>query len=66
MRDYLRANPAACRAYQLLKERTAALFPTSVEGYLYLKEPFFQLLYEAASLWAKQVGWAAPVESPRS
>jgi GrpB-like predicted nucleotidyltransferase (UPF0157 family) len=56
-RDYLRANPTACQEYGLLKRRAAAIFPTSIAGYLYLKEPVFHLLYQAATLWADQVGW---------
>ncbi|WP_324678268.1 GrpB family protein [Hymenobacter sp. GOD-10R] len=56
-RDYLRANSAACQEYGLLKRRAAAIFPNSIAGYLYLKEPVFHLLYQAAALWADQVGW---------
>jgi len=56
-RDYLRANTAACEEYELLKCRAAAVFPNSIEGYLYLKEPVFHLVYQAAVLWADQVGW---------
>ena len=57
-RDYLRANAPARAAYELLKNRAAELFPTSIDGYLYLKEPMFYLIYHAADLWAQQVGWA--------
>ncbi|RTQ48876.1 GrpB family protein [Hymenobacter gummosus] len=59
-RDYLRASPRARAEYELLKSRAAALFPRSIEGYLYLKEPVFHLVFEAASLWAAQVGWQLP------
>lgn len=59
-RDYLRTEPAARAAYDLLKQRAAALFPQSIEGYLYLKEPGFYLIYQAADRWAAQTGWAAP------
>ncbi|GAB2865747.1 GrpB family protein [Hymenobacter ruber] len=60
MRDYLRAEPSACHAYGLLKARAAALFPHSIDGYLYLKEPAFYLLYSAAEFWARHVGWQCP------
>ncbi len=59
-RDYLRAEPAACAEYGLFKQRAAALFPTSIDGYLYLKEPVFHLVYQAAEQWAAAAGWQAP------
>ncbi|MDF7814972.1 GrpB family protein [Hymenobacter sp. YC55] len=57
MRDYLRAHWPACQAYGLLKQRAAALFANSIEGYLYIKEPVFHLLCHAAESWAAQSGW---------
>jgi GrpB-like predicted nucleotidyltransferase (UPF0157 family) len=56
-RDYLRASEAVRDAYELLKHRAARLFPDSIEGYLFLKEPVVHIIYEAASLWAERVGW---------
>jgi len=56
-RDYLRASEAVRDEYELLKHRAARLFPDSIEGYLFLKEPVFHIIYEAASLWAERVGW---------
>lgn len=63
MRDYLRAQPAARQAYGLLKQRAATLFPYSIEGYLYIKEPVFHLLYQAATEWAEQARWQPPAEA---
>ncbi|GAB3298043.1 GrpB family protein [Hymenobacter tenuis] len=62
LRDYLRAQPAARQAYGLLKQRAAAVFPRSIAGYLYLKEPVFYLLYQAATAWAEQTNWQLPEE----
>ncbi|MCC3158451.1 GrpB family protein [Hymenobacter sp. 15J16-1T3B] len=62
-RDYLRAEPAARDEYALLKQRAAALFPTSIEGYLYLKEPVFHLIYQAATHWAALTGGQQPAEA---
>jgi GrpB-like predicted nucleotidyltransferase (UPF0157 family) len=56
-RDYLRAAPPARAAYERLKYRAAALFPEDIDGYLALKDPALRLVYEAAALWAAQVGW---------
>ena len=63
-RDYLRASPAARDQYGELKRRAAALFPRSIDGYLFLKEPVFHLLYQAAELWAEKTGWHLPLENP--
>ncbi|TGE26125.1 GrpB family protein [Hymenobacter aquaticus] len=59
-RDYLRASPRARAEYGLLKQRAAHLFPDSIDGYLFLKEPVFHLIYEAAELWATAVAWQLP------
>jgi GrpB-like predicted nucleotidyltransferase (UPF0157 family) len=57
-RDYLRASMVVREEYESLKQRAAQLFPDSIDGYLYLKEPVFHIIYEAACLWASTVGWA--------
>ncbi|MDO7852032.1 GrpB family protein [Hymenobacter convexus] len=56
-RDYLRANAPARQEYEMLKSRAAAVFPESIDGYLFLKEPVFHLIYQAAECWARQVRW---------
>ena len=57
-RDYLRASSSMRDEYQLLKLRAAEVFPESIDGYLFLKDPVFHMIYEAASLWARYEGWA--------
>jgi GrpB-like predicted nucleotidyltransferase (UPF0157 family) len=57
-RDYLRASGPVRAEYELLKRRAAQLFPDSIDGYLFLKDPVFHIIYEAAELWASAVGWA--------
>ncbi len=56
-RDYLRASPVTREAYQLIKERLAAIFPESVDGYLYIKDPLMDLMFAAAAVWAEATGW---------
>ncbi|GAB3325973.1 GrpB family protein [Hymenobacter humi] len=56
-RDYLCAEAPARDEYGELKRRAAALFPNSIDGYLFLKEPVFHLVYQAAELWAEKTGW---------
>jgi GrpB-like predicted nucleotidyltransferase (UPF0157 family) len=62
-RDYLRANEPARAEYGLLKQRAAALFPNSIDGYLFLKEPVFHLVYQGAELWAEKVDWLPNAET---
>lgn len=66
-RDYLRSSPEACMAYRQIKERLAQLFPNTIEGYLFIKDPVMDLLYVSAENWAKQVGWGSinPVNQVR-
>lgn len=52
-RDYLRSSSVTRDAYQVIKERLAKLFPNSIEGYLYIKDPLMDLMFEAAEQWAK-------------
>ena len=56
-RDYLRHNSNVRQAYELIKRRLAEIFPESIDGYLYLKDPMMDIMYEAALLWAKGTGW---------
>lgn len=58
-RDYLRSSDNARKAYEKIKYRLAALFPESIEGYLYIKDPVMDLIYEGAVHWATHTGWAA-------
>jgi GrpB-like predicted nucleotidyltransferase (UPF0157 family) len=57
-RDYLRSSEEVRAEYQLLKRRAAQLFPDSIDGYLFLKDPVLHIIYEAASLWAEKVSWS--------
>ena len=56
-RDYLRASEAVAAEYEVLKRRAAQLFPDNIDGYLYLKDPVFHIIYEAARQWSQAVGW---------
>jgi GrpB-like predicted nucleotidyltransferase (UPF0157 family) len=57
VRDYLRSSEVVRREYEMLKRRAAQLFPDSIDGYLFLKDPVLHIIYEAASLWADKVHW---------
>ncbi len=56
-RDYLRASEVSRKGYQLIKQRLATLFPQSIDGYLYIKDPVMDLIYEAAEHWAAKINW---------
>jgi GrpB-like predicted nucleotidyltransferase (UPF0157 family) len=56
-RDYLRASPAVRAEYEIIKRRVAELFPESIDGYMFLKDPVLHIINEAATLWATMVGW---------
>ena len=56
-RDYLRSSELVRSEYEILKRRASQLFPDSIDGYLFLKDPFLHIIYEAASLWAEKVQW---------
>ena len=56
-RDYLRASTAVRAEYEVVKRRAAQLFPESIDGYSFLKDPIVRIIYEAATLWATMVGW---------
>jgi GrpB-like predicted nucleotidyltransferase (UPF0157 family) len=57
-RDYLRSSERVRAEYELVKRRAAHLFPDSIDGYLFVKDPVLHIIYEAASLWAEKVGWS--------
>ncbi|HRQ40728.1 MAG TPA: GrpB family protein [Chloroflexota bacterium] len=56
-RDYLRTHPIMRDGYALIKMRLAEIFPDSVDGYLYIKDPLMDMLFAAAQEWAQATGW---------
>ena len=63
-RDFLRASPSVRAHYETVKRRAAALFPTNIDGYIWLKDAPIQVIHEAAQCWAARAGWRPPVEVP--
>ena len=56
-RDYLRSSREARLAYEAIKKNLATLFPQSIDGYLYIKDPVMDLVYSGAVEWAKAHKW---------
>ena len=56
-RDFLRSNAAARRAYGEVKQRAAKIFPENIDGYLFIKEPVMDLIFQSAERWALETSW---------
>ena len=56
-RDFLRSNATVRTAYEVVKRRLANIFPECIDGYLYIKDPLMDIIYEAALIWAKESDW---------
>lgn len=56
-RDFLRSSEMARNTYGKLKVRLAEVFPDSIDGYLYIKDPMMDIIYCAAETWAKSTKW---------
>lgn len=56
-RDFLRSNATVRSAYEIVKKRLAEIFPECIDGYLYIKDPFMDAVYEGALLWACSLRW---------
>ena len=56
-RDYLRCHAFERDVYCKIKQRLSEIFPSQIEGYLYIKDPVMDLLYNQAKRWAKQTNW---------
>jgi len=56
-RDFLRANKNVRIAYERIKRRLVEIFPESIDGYLYIKDPLMDIIYEGAESWASTVDW---------
>lgn len=58
-RDYLRTHPLLRDGYGVIKMRLAEIFPDSIDGYLYIKDPLMDMLFAAAQDWAYTTNWTA-------
>lgn len=56
-RDFLRANTTVRMAYERIKRRLTEIFPESIGGYLYIKDPLMDIIYEGAESWAQNSDW---------
>jgi GrpB-like predicted nucleotidyltransferase (UPF0157 family) len=57
-RDYLRVHPKAALSVELIKRQLARHHADDIEAYYDIKDPVYDLIWDAAQAWAEQTGWA--------
>ena len=57
-RDYLRAHPKSALTVERIKRELAKHFPNDIEAYYDIKDPVYDLIWDAAQDWARMTGWA--------
>lgn len=56
-RDYLRAHPNSARSIERIKREIAKRHAEDVEAYYDIKDPVYDLIWDAAQEWARYTGW---------
>jgi GrpB-like predicted nucleotidyltransferase (UPF0157 family) len=56
-RDYLRAHPNSARTVERIKREIAKYHADDVEAYYDIKDPVYDLIWDAAQEWARTTGW---------
>ncbi len=56
-RDYLRAHPNSARSIELIKREIAKRHAEDIETYYDIKDPVYDLIWDAALDWAKYTNW---------
>ena len=56
--DYLRAHPKSALSVELIKRQIARHHADDIEAYYDIKDPVYDLIWDAAQAWAQQTGWA--------
>lgn len=57
-RDFLRAHTEIRQAYGKIKQELAIRFADDAGAYYAIKDPYMDTIYQAALIWAKQIGWS--------
>jgi len=55
-RDYLRTHPNTARTVELIKRQLAKYHADDVEAYYDIKDPVYDLIWDAAKEWARTTG----------
>ncbi len=56
-RDYLRAHPHSASTVEFIKRELVRYHADDVEAYYDIKDPVYDLIWEAAQEWAAATGW---------
>jgi GrpB-like predicted nucleotidyltransferase (UPF0157 family) len=56
-RDYLRSHQAARMTVALVKRELARLHGNDADAYYAIKDPVYDLIWQAANEWAEYLGW---------
>jgi GrpB-like predicted nucleotidyltransferase (UPF0157 family) len=56
-RDYLRAHPKSTRSIELIKREIAKRHADDVETYYDIKDPVYDLIWDAALDWSQVTSW---------
>lgn len=56
-RDYLRAHPASAATVERIKRALAEYHAEDKDAYYAIKDPVYDLIWEAAKAWAEMVHW---------
>lgn len=56
-RDYLRTHPNAARSIELVKREIAKRHADDADAYYDIKDPVYDLIWEAAKEWSQSSGW---------
>jgi GrpB-like predicted nucleotidyltransferase (UPF0157 family) len=56
-RDYLRAHPKSAQSIELIKREIAKRHADDVEAYYDIKDPVYDLIWDAALDWSRYTNW---------
>ena len=56
-RDYLRAHPDSARSIEKIKREIARRHPQDQDAYYDIKDPVYDLIWDAAKEWSRHAGW---------
>ena len=56
-RDYLRAHPHSAGSVEIIKRAIAKYHADDVEAYYDIKDPVYDLIWDAAQEWARATDW---------
>ena len=56
-RDYLRAHPESAQAVEIIKRQLAKYHGDDVDAYYDIKDPVYDLIWDAAQNWASITHW---------